>query len=227
MYTSNYGLLELRREIARHLEERYGVRYDPQTEILVTTGSSEALDLAVRALVDPGDEVMIGDPSYVAYMPYILLSGGEVVPVPTSPESDFRLSPSAVEERLTERTKLILLGYPNNPTGAVLERRDLEGLAEVARRHDLMVISDEIYDRLVYGVEHTCFAALPGMKERTVLINGFSKTYAMTGWRIGYAAAPSPVIEAMMKIHQYVMMCAPIMAQMAAIEALRLSLIHI
>ena len=221
MYTSNYGLIELRKEIARHLKSRYGLEYDPNTEILVTTGSSEALDLAMRAILDPGEEVVIPDPSYVAYMPYTILAGGTVAPVPTFVEHDFKPQAAESEKRISEKTRAMLLGYPNNPTGTVLERDDMTQIAEVAQRHDLLVISDEIYDRLVYGTSHTCFAALPGMRERTILVNGFSKAYAMTGWRIGYAAAPAHIIEAMMKVHQYVMMCAPIMAQMAAIEALK------
>ncbi|NQT71187.1 MAG: aminotransferase class I/II-fold pyridoxal phosphate-dependent enzyme [Chloroflexi bacterium] len=221
MYTSNYGLIELRKEIAKHLKSRYGLVYDPNTEILVTTGSSEALDLAMRAILDPGEEVVIPDPSYVAYMPYTILAGGTVAPVPTFAEDDFKPQAAEIEKRVTQKTRAMLLGYPNNPTGTVLERDDMTQIADVAQRHDLLVISDEIYDRLVYGTSHTCFAALPGMRERTILVNGFSKAYAMTGWRIGYAAAPDHIIEAMMKVHQYVMMCAPIMAQMAAIEALK------
>ena len=221
MYTSNYGLIELRQEIARHLRKRYGLEYNPKTEILVTTGSSEALDLAMRAILDPGQEVIIPDPSYVAYMPYTVLAGGTVVPVPTYVENDFKVKSTDIKERVTAHTKAVLLGYPNNPTGTVLTENDLDGIAEVIRSHHLMVISDDIYDRLVYNGEHTCLASLPGMREHTILINGFSKAYAMTGWRIGYAAAPAPIIEAMMKVHQYVMMCAPIMAQMAAIEALK------
>lgn len=221
MYTSNYGLIELRQEIAKHLKKRYGLEYDPNTEILVTTGSSEALDLAMRAILDPGQEVIIPDPSYVAYMPYTILAGGTVVPVPTYVENDFKVKASDIKDRVTAQTKAVLLGYPNNPTGTVLDRNDLEGIAAVIRNHNLTVISDDIYDRLVYDCEHTCLASLPGMREHTILINGFSKAYAMTGWRIGYAAAPAHIIEAMMKVHQYVMMCAPIMAQMAAIEALK------
>ncbi|PIU57370.1 MAG: aromatic amino acid aminotransferase, partial [Chloroflexi bacterium CG07_land_8_20_14_0_80_51_10] len=221
MYTSNYGLIELRQELARHLRNRYGLEYDPNTELLITAGSSEALDLAMRAIINPGEEVIIPDPSYVAYMPCTILAGGTFVPVPTDVENDFKTEAAQIEKRITERTKAILLGYPNNPTGAVMGRADLTEIAKVAQRHNLLVISDEIYDRLVYGVEHTCFASLPDMQERTILVGGFSKAYAMTGWRIGYAAAPADIIEAMMKIHQYVMMCAPIMGQMAAIEALR------
>ncbi len=221
MYTSNYGIIELREAIARHLRDRYGLAYNPNTEILVTSGSSEALDLAMRAILDPGQEVIIPDPSYVAYMPYTVLAGGKVVPVPTFVESDFKVRAADIEKKITERTKVLLLGYPNNPTGAVLDRADLEGIAELVKRDDLIVISDDIYDRLVYDGAHTCLAALPGMREHTILVNGFSKAYAMTGWRIGYAAAPANIIEAMMKVHQYVMMCAPIMGQMAAVEALR------
>ena len=221
MYTSNYGVIELREEISRHLRDRYGLEYDPNTEILVTSGSSEALDLAMRAIVDPGQEVIIPDPSYVAYMPYTILAGGTVVPVPTSVENDFKVKAADIEGKVTDQTKALLLGYPNNPTGTVLAKTDLEEIACVVRDHDLMVISDDIYDRLVYNGKHTCLASLPGMKERTILVNGFSKAYAMTGWRIGYVAAPARVIEAMMKVHQYVMMCAPIMGQMAAVEALR------
>ena len=221
MYTSNYGLIELRRELARHLYDRYGLRYDPNTELLITTGSSEALDLAMRAIVNVGEEVITPAPSYVAYMPCIVLAGGTSVTVPTYMENDFKVVASEIEKRITDRTKAILLGYPNNPTGAVMGKSELAEIAEVARNHKLIVISDEIYDRLVYGVEHTCFASLPQMQEYTILLGGFSKSYAMTGWRIGYAAAPAHIIESMMRIHQYVMMCAPIMGQTAAVEALR------
>jgi len=221
MYTSNYGLIELRKELARHLNRLYGLNYDPNTEILITTGSSEALDLAMRAIVNPGEEVIIPDPGYVAYMPCTVLAGGNVVPVPTTVQNDFQVRSSEIEKRITPQTKTILLGYPNNPTGAVMDRAELQKIARLVEEEDIMAISDEIYDRLVYGIEHTCFAALPRMKDRTILIGGFSKTYAMTGWRIGYAAAPAPIIEAMMKVHQYVMMCTPIMSQMAAIEALK------
>ncbi|MFA4836718.1 MAG: aminotransferase class I/II-fold pyridoxal phosphate-dependent enzyme [Dehalococcoidia bacterium] len=221
MYTSNYGLIELRKALAEHLQNRYCVAYNPNNEILITTGSSEALDLAMRAIINPGEEVIIPDPGYVAYMPCTVLAGGVVVPVPTFAENDFKVKAEEIEKRITPRTKAILLGFPNNPTGAVIDRKELELIADVVRRHNLMVISDEIYDRLVYGVEHTCFASLPGMQERTILINGFSKAYAMTGWRIGYALARAEIIEAMMKVHQYVMMCTPIMSQMAAIEAIK------
>lgn len=221
MYTSNYGLLPLRQEIARYLESRYAVAYEPQGELLVTVGVSEGLDLAMRAILDPGDEVLVPDPSYVAYHPCIFLSGGVPVPVPITAENCFKMMAADIESRITPRTKALLLGYPSNPTGAVMTREELERIAIIVRRHDLIVVSDEIYSLLVYDVEHTCFAALPGMKEHTILLSGFSKAFAMTGWRIGYAAAPAEIIEAMTKIHQYTMLCAPITAQLAALEALR------
>jgi aminotransferase len=221
MYTSNKGLLELRQELARHLNSRYGVEYDPETEILITVGVSEGLDLAMRSIINPKDEVLCPDPSYVSYGPCTVLAEGVFVPVPTTVDNDFKVKAADIEKRVTPRTKIILLGYPNNPTGAVMERDELKEVAEVARRNDLIVVSDEIYDRLVYGVKHTCFASLPGMKERTILLGGFSKAYAMTGWRVGYAAARVEIIEAMTKVHQYTMLCAPIVAQMAATEALR------
>jgi len=220
-YTSNYGLLELREELARDLKARYGLDYDPLSELLITVGVSEGVDLAMRAILDPGDEILAHDPGYVSYMPCTILAGGVFVPVPTTIEDDFKVKAKDIERRITRRTKAILLGYPNNPTGAVMDGEELVKIAEVAKRHNLLVISDEVYDRLVYGVEHTCFASLPGMKERTILLSGFSKAYAMTGWRIGYAAAREEIIEAMVKIHQYTMLCAPIMGQMAAIEALK------
>ncbi len=221
MYTSNYGTMELRRAIAAHLERLYGVNYDPATEILVTIGVSEALDLSLRALIDPGDEVLISDPCYVAYSPCAILAGGVPVPVPTHVSDQFSLQASEVERRLTDRSKVMLLGYPCNPTGAVMDRTDLTAIAELVQRKDLIVVADEIYDQLVYDGSHTCFASLPGMRERTVLLGGFSKSYAMTGWRVGYAAAPAEILEAMMKVHQYVTMCAPTMSQDAALEALK------
>ena len=218
-YTSNYGLLELREALSRHLEHRYGVYYRPSEELLLTTGVSEALDVSMRALLDPGDEVLVPEPGYVAYQPVVMMAGGVYVPVPTTPEDGFMLTAEALRERITPATKAILLAYPSNPTGAVMTREALEQVAEVAREHDLFVISDELYDRLVYGVEHVCFASLPGMRERTVLLGGFSKSYAMTGWRLGYVAARADLLEAIMKIHQYVMMSAPTAAQYAALEA--------
>ncbi len=220
-YTSNYGLLELREEIARYLRRRYRLSYNPQREILITVGVSEGLDLAMRAVLDPGDEVIGYEPSYVSYLPCTMLAGGKFVAAPTTIDNEFRVKPDDIEKRVSNKTKAVMLGYPSNPTGAVMDRDSLEKIAEIAERHDLLVISDEVYERLVYGVEHTCFASLPGMKRRTIHLGGFSKAYAMTGWRIGYAAARADIIEAMMKIHQYTMMCAPTMSQMAALEALR------
>ncbi len=220
-YTSNYGILELRVEIARHLERRCGVRYRPEDEILVTVGVSEAVDLALRATLNEGDEVILADPSYVAYVPGIVLAGGVPVPIPTRDADQHRLLVAEVAKRVTPRTRAVLLGFPNNPTGAVLTRDDLEGLARLAGAHDLLVYSDEIYDRLVYGTEHVSIAQLSGMKERTAYLGGFSKSYAMTGWRVGYACAPAEIVEQMMKIHQYTVMCVPTAAQYAALEALR------
>ncbi len=220
-YTSNYGLLELRELLSRQLERMYGVHYAPERELLMTTGVSEALDLAARAIFDPGDEVLVPEPGYVAYEPVIALAGAKYVGVPTDASTQFMVTVDALRERLTPATKAILIGYPCNPTGAVLDRPAMEAIAAFAEEHDLIVISDELYDRLVYGVQHICFTSLPGMRERTILLGGFSKAYAMTGWRLGYAAAPAPILEAMMKVHQYVMMCAPTAAQYAAIEALR------
>jgi len=220
-YTSNYGLLALREAIATHTTELRGVEYDPRTEILVTVGVSEAVDLALRATLNDGDEVIVADPSYVAYVPAIVLAGGVPVPVPTDEANDFRLVPADVRKAITPRTRAILLGFPNNPTGAVLEAEDVRGIAALAREHDLLVYADEIYDRLVYGTEHRSILDESGMKERTVYLAGFSKAYAMTGWRVGYACAPAEVIEQMMKIHQYTVMCVPTAAQYAALEALR------
>jgi len=220
-YTSNYGILELRQEIARYLKARYNLDYDPEREVLVTVGVSEGVDLALRAILDPEDEVIIPAPTYVSYTACTTLSGGVSVPVPTTMDSGFQVRAEEIEERVGPRTKAILIGYPNNPTGAVVDRKELTRIADVARRHNLIVISDEVYERLVYGVEHTCFATLPDVRENTILLGGFSKAFAMTGWRLGYAVASADIIEAMMKIHQYTMMCASTMAQMAAIKALK------
>lgn len=219
-YTSNYGLPELRERLSNLIERLYGVRYDPRNEIVVTSGSSEALDIALRAIVDPGDEVLCADPSYVAYMPATVMAGGSFIPVPTYAQNDFRLSASDVEAAITPRTKALLLGYPANPTGATMGREELGAIAAVAEKHDLAIISDEIYDRLTYDGVHTCFSSLPGMRERTILMGGFSKAYAMTGWRLGWVAAPGPLAEAIMKVHQYVMMSAPTAAQYAGIAAI-------
>lgn len=219
-YTSNYGLPELREKLSAHLERLYGVHYDPKTEIVITSGSSEAFDIALRALLDPGDEVLCADPCYVAYLPATVMAGGSFVPVRTSAANDFRLMAADVEAAITPRSRVILLGYPSNPTGATMGRDDLAAIAAVAERHDLAVVSDELYDRMTYVGQHTCFAALPGMQGRTVLLGGFSKAYAMTGWRLGWVAAPAPLAEAVMKVHQYVMMSAPTASQYAAVAAL-------
>lgn len=221
MYTSNSGIPELRQGVSKYYKERYGVEYDPFGEILVTVGVSEALDLALRAILNPGDEVIMPDPHYVAYDSCVIMAGGEPVMVPTSQENGFEVDAADIETRITGKTKAILIGYPANPTGAVMSRDRLLAVADVAKRHGLLVISDEIYARLVYGVEHTCFASLPGMKSSTILLGGFSKAYAMTGWRVGYALAAREIIAAMTKIHQYTIMSAPTMAQVAAIEALK------
>jgi len=220
-YTSNYGTIELRRALAGHLERRYGVAYDPATEILITVGASEALDLALRATCDPGDEVILHEPSYVAYVPAIVFAGGVPVLVPTRFEDDFALDPAAVEAAITLRTKALFLGYPSNPTGAVLPAAVQDELAAIAARHDLLVYSDEIYDRLAYGdYRHRAFSSLPGMRERTILMGGFSKAYAMTGWRVGWVCAPATILEGIVKIHQYGIMSAPTAAQDAALVAL-------
>ena len=221
MYTSNSGMLELRQELASYLELRYGVSYHPEYEILITVGSSEGLDLAMRAIINPGDEVIIPDPCYVAYPANVILAGGVPILVPTNEETNFVVRATDIEARITKQTKAILTGYPANPTGAVMSKKEADAIAELAKKYDLLVISDEIYARLVYGVKHICFPSLPGMKERTILISGFSKSHAMTGWRIGYVAADRRFIQALTKIHQYTMLCAPAMAQVAAIEALR------
>jgi aminotransferase len=221
MYTSNAGMPELRQELAKYLDRAYNLHYDPANELLVTVGVSEGLDVALRAILNPGDEVIVPDPCFVAYAACVTLAGGKPIMVPTLETNNFELDASEIEKRLSDRTRAILLGYPSNPTGAVMSRSKLERIAELARRRGLIVISDEIYARLVYGVEHTCFASLPEMKENTVLLGGFSKAYAMTGWRLGYAAANKEIIKAMTKIHQYIIMCAPITAQIAATEALK------
>ena len=219
-YTSNYGIRPLRDAISEHTAKLRGVRYDAEREVIVTVGVSEAVDLVMRATLNEGDEVILADPSYVAYVPGIVLAGGVPVPVPTREEDDFRLLPADVEAAITPRTRAILLGFPNNPTGAVLEPDDIAGIARLAAEHDLLVYADEIYDRLVYGTEHHSIVSLPGMKERTIYLAGFSKSYAMTGWRVGYACAPAEIVEPMMKIHQYTVMCVPTAAQYAALEAL-------
>ena len=220
-YTSNYGTVQLREALAAHLQRRYGVAYDPMTELLITVGASEAVDLALRATCDPGDEVILHEPSYVAYVPAVIFAGGVVRHVATTLDDDFALDPAAVEAAITPRTKALFLGYPCNPTGAVLPDDVGDELARIADRHDLLVYSDEIYDRLAYGTyRHRAFSALPGMKDRTILMGGFSKAYAMTGWRVGYLAAPAGILEGIVKVHQYGIMSAPTTAQDAALEAL-------
>ncbi len=220
-YTSNYGLLELRELISKSCRKDYNVDYNPGSEVLVTTGVSEAADLAFRAVINPGDEVIIPEPCYVSYKPSVILAGGEPVPVATYREDEFRVTAGQIKKSITDKTKAIVLSYPNNPTGAVMRKKDLEEIADVANEHDLVVISDEVYGKLTYGAEHTCFSSLPGMKDRSIILNGLSKSHAMTGLRIGYAMGSGELIGAMTKIHQYTMLCAPITAQMGAIEALK------
>ena len=220
-YTSNYGMLELREELAAMLHRRYGLTYDPKSELLVTVGVSEGVDLAMRTIIDPGDEVISPDPGYVAYEADVIFAGGVPVTVPTYAKYEFAVRASEIAPAITPRTKMILIGNPNNPTGAVIPQAELEGIAKLAIEHDLIVAIDEVYSRLVYDHENRSIASLPGMRERTILLDGFSKAYAMTGWRIGYVAAPAPILEAMLKIHQYAIMCAGTAPQEAALEALR------
>lgn len=221
-YTANRGMIELREEISAYLAERFQLSYRAKDQILVTIGASEAIDLALRAMLSPGDEVLVPDPSYVSYAPGVIFAGGVPVAVPTGEANDFRLKAADMEAKITERTKLLILPYPNNPTGAIMEREDLEALTRVVRERDLMVISDEIYAELVYdGRTHVSFATLPEMAPRTITINGFSKSFAMTGWRVGYACGEPELIDVMNKIHQYSIMCAPRQGQIAATEALR------
>jgi len=220
-YTANSGILALRREITRYTADYLGLKYCPENEVLVTVGVSEALDLALRAVVAPGDEVLVPEPCYVSYQPCTELAGGVAVPVPSTVERGFRVRAQDLERAVTPRTKVLLLCFPNNPTGAVMPRAELEAVAELCAARDLVVIADEIYAQLTYEGEHVCFATLPGMRDRTILLQGFSKAFAMTGWRIGYALGNPDFIGAMTKIHQYTMLCAPVMSQMAALEALR------
>jgi len=220
-YTSNFGILELRQLISRHLDTLYGVHYRPEDEILVTVGVSEGMDLAMRAILDPGDEVLVPEPCYVSYKPCISLAGALPVGIRTTMENEFRVTVAQLEDALTPRTKAIILGYPSNPTGATMPRAALQEVVDFAVKHNLYLVSDEIYDRLTYDGMHTCVASLPGARERTVLLNGFSKAYAMTGWRVGYVCAPPPLLNAMYKIHSYTIMCVPTTSQKAAIEALK------
>lgn len=220
-YTSNAGLLELRQEICNYTRRRLGISYDPASEVLVTVGGSEAIDLAFRAMLNPGDEAAYIEPSFVCYMPCITLADGVPVSIPLKEENRFRLTPEELLGAITEKTKLLVLSYPNNPTGAIMEREELGKIANICIEKDIYVISDEIYMELTYGVKHTSIASLPGMKERTLVVNGFSKAFAMTGWRLGYVTGPAQIIQQMTKIHQYAIMSAPTTAQYAAIEALR------
>jgi len=220
-YTSNAGLKELKIEICNYLERRFGVSYDFADECMVTVGGSEAIDIALRAMLDPGDEVLIPQPSYVSYPPCTILAGGVPVPILLEEKDQFRLTKEKLLAAITPKTKILILPFPNNPTGSIMELEDLKEIAEVIEEHDLYVISDEIYSELTYTGNHVTIASLPGMKERTVLINGFSKSYAMTGWRLGYACAPKAILQQMLKIHQFAIMCAPTTSQYAAVEALR------
>jgi len=220
-YTSNSGLLELREEINNYLTRRCNVSYNPKSEILITVGGSEAIDIGLRAMLDPGDEVLIPQPSYVSYEPCTILAGGTPVIIELKNENEFRLTPKELLDAITDKTKILILPFPNNPTGAIMEREDLEEIAKICIEKDIYVMSDEIYSELTYGREHVSIASLPGMKERTILINGFSKAFAMTGWRLGYACGPKEIIEQMMKIHQFAIMCAPTTSQYAAVEAIK------
>lgn len=220
-YTSNSGLKDLKAEICRYLERTVHVSYQPENEVIVTVGGSEAIDLAFRAMLDPGDQVLIPQPSYVSYLPCAILADGEPVIIPLKEENDFKLTAEELEAAITPKTKILVLPFPNNPTGAILTREELLPLAEIVQKHDLYVVSDEIYSELTYQSRHCSIASLPGMRERTILINGFSKGFAMTGWRLGYACGPKLILEQMLKIHQYAIMCAPTASQYAAVEALR------
>lgn len=220
-YTSNAGLKELKIEISKYLDRRFGLSYDYNKEMLVTVGGSEAIDIAMRAMLDPQDEVLIPQPSYVSYVPCCVLANGIPVPIELKAENEFRLTAEELEAAITPKTKLLVMPFPNNPTGAVMEKKDLEAVAEVVKKHDLYVLSDEIYAELTYLDNHVSIASIPGMRERTIVINGFSKSHAMTGWRLGYACGPEVIIKQMLKIHQFAIMCAPTTSQYAAVEALR------
>ncbi|MCQ2522521.1 MAG: aminotransferase class I/II-fold pyridoxal phosphate-dependent enzyme [Lachnospiraceae bacterium] len=220
-YTSNSGLMELRKEICTYLKRRVGVTYEPASEVLITVGGSEGIDAALRAMLNPGDEVLIPQPSYVSYEPCTVLAGGVPVIIELKEENEFRLTAKELEDAITDKTKILILPFPNNPTGAIMERSDLEAIAKIIEEKDLFVLSDEIYSELTYKEEHVSITSLPGMRERTILINGFSKAYAMTGWRLGYACGPKEIIAQMTKIHQFCIMCAPTTSQYAAVEALK------
>lgn len=220
-YTSNAGLMPLRQEISRYIEDRLGLFYDPASEVMVTVGGSEAIDIAFRTVLEPGDEVIIPEPAFVSYVPCVQLAGGVPVTIPLKAENAFRLKPEELEAAVTPKTKVLLLSYPNNPTGAIMEREDLEALLDIIEKHDLLVISDEIYSELTYNSQHVSIASLPGMQKRCVVINGFSKSYAMTGWRLGYALAPAQIMEQMVKLHQFAIMSSPTTSQYAAVSALK------
>lgn len=220
-YTSNAGLKELREEICKYLHRKHGVTYDPLKEVLITVGGSEAIDIGLRAMLNPGEEVLIPQPSYVSYEPCTILAGGKPVVINLKAENEFRLTPEELESAITEKTKVLILPFPNNPTGAIMERKDLEAIADIIIKHDIFVMSDEIYGELTYKDKHVSIVELPGMQERTILINGFSKAYAMTGWRLGYACGPADIIKQMTKIHQFAIMCAPTTSQYAAVEAVK------
>ncbi|GIO24082.1 aminotransferase [Oceanobacillus sp. J11TS1] len=220
-YSANAGVLELRQEITKYMYQRFDVDYNPETEVLVTVGASEAIDIGCRAILDPGDEVIIVEPGFVSYSPLVSMAGGVPVSVGTKIEDDFKVSADQIRDAITEKTKAIMISFPNNPTGAVMLKEDLQEIATLVEEHDLMVFSDEIYAELSYDHKHFSFAALEGMKERTILISGFSKAFAMTGWRLGFVMAPADVLAAMLKLHQYSLMCAPTMAQYGALEALK------
>ena len=220
-YTSNSGLKELKEEICNYIQRKTSVVYDPKSEVVVTVGGSEGIDIAMRAMLDPGDEVLIPQPSYVSYLPCAVLAGGVPVVIPLQKKNEFKLTREELEAAITPRTKILVLPFPNNPTGSIMTREDLEPIAEVVKEHDLFVISDEIYSELSYQGEHVSIAEFPGLRERTIMINGFSKGFAMTGWRLGYACRPAEIIEQMIKIHQFAIMCAPTNSQYAAIEGLR------
>ena len=220
-YTSNAGLIELRDEICRYLKRKHGVTYDSKSEVLITVGGSEAIDIGLRAVINPGDEVLIPQPSFVSYEPCAIMAGGVPVIIELKEEDEFRLTAQELEAAITDRTKVLVLPFPNNPTGAIMERKDLEAIAEVIRKHDILVMSDEIYGELTYKDKHVSIVELEGMRERTILINGFSKAYAMTGWRLGYVCGPKEIIAQMTKIHQFAIMCAPTTSQYAAVEALK------
>lgn len=220
-YTSNTGLKELRVEISKYLERKIGVTYDPLSEVIVTVGGSEAIDLAFRAMLDPGDEVLVPQPSYVSYVPCVELTHGVPVTINLKEKNQFRLTKEELLESITDKTKMLVLPFPNNPTGAIMEKKDLEDIAKICVEKDIYVLSDEIYSELTYGTDHVSIASFPGMRDRTIVINGFSKGFAMTGWRLGYAAGPKVIMEQMLKIHQYAIMCAPTMSQYAAVDALQ------